>query len=169
MKRTYIILFTLILSFALNAQDFVSQLMKLSVDEERPLTNINIGKAMLEKMSTNTEDSELKEAFSELNSIRIVSSEETNDSKFFYVKANEIIQDSFIDYEEVVSVNDTFSKISMYIKKRNEDNQDLILISLDDKSKLTIITVSGKIDFSSMSKLSGSLKAGQLETEPIIE
>lgn len=169
MKRTYIILFTLILSFALNAQDFVSQLMKLSVDEERPLTNINIGKAMLEKMSTNTEDSELKEAFSELNSIRIVSSEETNDSKFFYVKANEIIQESFIDYEEVVSVDDTFSKISMYIKKRNEDNQDLILISLDDKNKLTIISVSGKIDFSSMSKLSGSLKAEQLETEPIIE
>jgi len=44
------------------------------------------------------------------------------------------------------------------MKKEDEDKQDLILISLDENSKLTIITVSGKIDFHSFSKLSNTLR-----------
>ena len=85
---------------------------------------------MLDKMADNSDDSELKEAFKELNSIRIVSSENSEDSKFYFQKANEIIKESYNEYEEVVSVSEPQSKVSMYIKKRNEDNQDLILITL---------------------------------------
>lgn len=166
MKKTKLILFALILTSALSAQDFVNHLMSLSVEENRHLTNINIGKAMLDKMADKSDDPELQDAFRELNSIRIVSTEDIDDSQFFFRKANEIIKDSFSEYEEVASVNDPFSKVSIYIKKRNEDNQDLILISLDEKSNLTVISVSGKIDFSSMSKLSRSLKNEQAGEEP---
>lgn len=157
MKKQRLIIIALLLSSALNAQDFVTQIMNLSADENRPLTNINIGKTMLDKMADNSDDSELKEAFKELNSIRIVSSENSEDSKFYFQKANEIIKESYNEYEEVVSVSEPQSKVSMYIKKRNEDNQDLILITLDESNSLTIISVSGKIDFHSMSKISGSL------------
>ncbi len=157
MKKQRLIIIALLLSSALSAQDFVTQIMNLSADENRPLTNINIGKTMLDKMADNSDDSELKEAFKELNSIRIVSSENSEDSKFYFQKANEIIKESYNEYEEVVSVSEPQSKVSMYIKKRNEDNQDLILITLDESNNLTIISVSGKIDFHSMSKISGSL------------
>jgi hypothetical protein len=44
------------------------------------------------------------------------------------------------------------------MKKENEKRQDIILISLDENSQLSIISVSGKIDFSSIAKLSGAFK-----------
>lgn len=45
--------------------------------------------------------------------------------------------------------------------------QDLILIALDNESKLTIITVSGNIDLNSISKLSDSLQEKRAE-EPLL-
>ena len=74
----------------------------------------------------------------------------------------------FTDYKEVVSVNERRSKINILLKKIDEKTQDLILIALDDDSKLTIITVSGNIDFNSISKLSNSLREGETE-EPVSE
>ena len=74
----------------------------------------------------------------------------------------------FPDYKEVVSVNERRSKINILLKKIDEKTQDLILIALDDDSKLTIITVSGNIDFNSISKLSNSLREGETE-EPVSE
>lgn len=53
------------------------------------------------------------------------------------------------------------------MKRNDEETQNLILISLDEEDKLTIITVSGKIDFNSFSKLSGSIKSEQLVPEMV--
>jgi len=92
-----------------------------------------------------------------------VSTENAKDSRYYFQKANELVHEEFSDYEEVVSVNEKNSKISVWMKKEDENNEDLILVSLDENSKLTIITVSGKIDFKSISKLSGTLK-----NEPIL-
>jgi abortive infection bacteriophage resistance protein len=58
----------------------------------------------------------------------------------------------------VVSVNEKLSRISVWMKKDKDKRQEIILISLDENSQLSIITVSGKIDFSTISKLSGTLK-----------
>ena len=74
----------------------------------------------------------------------------------------------FTDYKEVVSVNERRSKINILMKKTDEKTQDLILMALDDDSKLTIITVSGNIDFNSISKISDSLRKGEAE-EPVLE
>ncbi len=154
-------LFSVLLPATLSADNFVSVFMDRCVEEERALNNVNIGKTMLDKMAANTDDEELKTAFKELNSIRIVSTDNVEDSKYYFKKANELIKESFGDYEEAVSVNEMDSKISVWIKRQHEEKQDLILISLDGDGKLTIITVSGKIDFNSLSKLSGSLRNGQ--------
>lgn len=154
-------LFSLLLSASLSANNFVSVFMDRCAESERPLNNVNIGRTMLDKMASNTNDEELKATFKELNSIRIVSSDNENDSKYYYKKANELIRESFGDYDEAVSMNEMGSKVSIWVKRQDEENQDLILISLDGDGKLTIITVSGKIDFNSLSKLSGSLRDGQ--------
>jgi hypothetical protein len=161
MRKTLLILFILVVSATVSANDFVTQFIEKYAEEERPLSNVNIGKTMLDKMAANTNDEELKNAFKELSSIRIVSSEDGGDSRYYFKKANELVKEAFGDYEEVVSVNERESKVSVLMKKRDEEMQDLILISLDDNSQLTIITVSGKIDFNSISKLSGSLKNDQ--------
>ena len=58
----------------------------------------------------------------------------------------------------MVSVNEKLSRISVWMKKDKDKRQEIILISLDENSQLSIITVSGKIDFSTISKLSGTLK-----------
>jgi hypothetical protein len=93
-----------------------------------------------------------------LQSIRIVSSDNETDSRYYFEKAYELIQEEFTDYEEIVSVNERYSRISVWMKKENEKRQDIILISLDENSQLSIISVSGKIDFSSIAKLSGAFK-----------
>lgn len=161
MRKIVIVLFSLLLSGGLFADNFVSVFMEKCAEDERRLHNVNIGKTMLEKMAANTDDEELKSAFKELNSIRIISSDNVDDSRYYFKKANELIKESFYDYEEVVSVNEMGSKISVWVKRLDEERQDLILFALESDGKLSIITVSGKIDFNSISKLSGTLRNGQ--------
>jgi len=158
MRKTILIMIVLLSSATLSANGFITQFIERYSEENRPLNNVNIGKKMLDKMAANTEDEELKNAFRELKSIRIVSSENAKDSRYYFHKANELVTQEYSEYEEVVSVNERDSKISVWMKKEDENKQDLILISLDESSKLTIITVSGKIDFNSFSKLSNTLR-----------
>lgn len=161
MKFIIIILFSLFLPGTLLADNFVSVFMERCAEEERPLSNVNIGQAMLDRMAANTDDEELKNTFKELNSIRMINSDNAEDSKYYFKKATELIKESFYDYTEAVSVTEMGSKISVWVKRLGEEKQDLILISLDNSGELSIITVSGKIDFDSISKLSGSLRDGQ--------
>lgn len=155
------VMFSFLLPGALFADNFVSVFMERCAEDERPLSNINIGRTMLDKMAANTDDEELKNTFKELNSIRMINSDNVEDSKYYFKKANELIKESFYDYDEAVSVSEMGSKISVWVKRQGEERQDLILIALDNDGKLSIITVSGKIDFNSISKLSGSLRNGQ--------
>lgn len=168
MKRIFLVLFTLFLATSTFANDFITRFLKECVETERPVSNVNIGKAMLNKMASNTSDEELKTTFRELNSIRIITTENKADSKFYFEKAKEMASSEFTDYKEVVSVNERRSKINILMKKTDEKTQDLILMALDDDSKLTIITVSGNIDFNSISKISDSLRKGEAE-EPVLE
>lgn len=161
MRKILAIWFSLLLPGALLADNFVSVFMERCAEDERPLSNVNIGQAMLDKMAANTDDEELKNTFKELNSIRMINSDNVEDSKYYFKKATELIKESFYDYDEAVSVTEMGSKISVWVKRLGEEKQDLILISLDNGGKLSIITVSGKIDFDSISKLSGSLRDGQ--------
>lgn len=160
MKKALLIIFSLSLSIAVFPGDFVNKFIETYEESERPLSYVNIGKTMLERMAENTGDEELKAAFQELNSIRIVNSDNAEDSRYYFEKANELVKESFLDYEEVVSVNESMSKWSVFMKKENEDLQNLILITIDTNGKFSLITVSGKIDFSSLSKLSGTLNDG---------
>jgi hypothetical protein len=161
MKIIIAVLFSLFLPVVLFADNFVSVFMDRCAESERRLNNVNIGKTMLDRMAANTDDEELKAAFKDLNSIRIISVDNVADSEYYFGKASELLKESFSDYREAVSLNETGSKISVWMKRQDEEMQDLILLSLDSVGKLSIITVSGKIDFNSISKLSGSLRNGQ--------
>ena len=160
MRIVLLMLFSVFLPSTLFADNFVSLFMEKCAEEERPLNNVNIGRTMLDKMAANTDDEELKNAFKELNSIRIISSDNVDDSKYYFKKANELIKESFYDYEEVVSLNEMGSKISVWVKNWNEEMQSLILFAIENDGKFSVITVSGKINFDSISKLSGSLRSG---------
>src|SRR5690554_2425989 len=110
MKKILLILSLLFFSISISADDFVNRFIEKYSESERPLNNVNIGKTMLDRMAENSSDEELKSAFKELTSIRIVSSEEPEDSRYYYDKANELVREAFSDYEEVVSVNESMSK-----------------------------------------------------------
>lgn len=166
MRSIFLVLFTLFLATSAFANDFITRFLKECVETERPVSNVNIGETMLNKMASNTSDEELKTTFRDLNSIRIITTENKADSKYYFEKAKEMAANEFTDYKEVVSVNERGSKIHILMKKTDEKTQDIILMALDDDSKLTIITVSGNIDFNSISKLSDSLRKGETE-EPV--
>lgn len=161
MKRSFLIVFALFLTTSIFANDFISKFLRECVEADRPVSNVNIGNAMLNKMASNTSDEELKATFRELNSIRIITTESKDDSKYYFEKAKEMAFNEFTDFKEVVSVNERRSKVNILFKKIDEKSQELILIALDDDSKLTIITVSGNIDFNSISKLAGSLREAE--------
>lgn len=161
MKRTLFFLLASLLTTSIFASDFITKFMKECVETERQVNNVNIGNAMLNKMASNTSDEELKTTFRELNSIRIITTEDKADSKYYFEKAKEMAFNEFTDFKEVVSVNERRSKVNILFKKIDEKSQELILIALDDDSKLTIITVSGNIDFNSISKLAGSLREAE--------
>lgn len=161
MRAVIVLLFTLFLPASLLADNFISVFMEKYAQEDKLLNNVNIGKTMLDMMAENTADEELKNVFKELSSIRIVSSDDVEDSKYYFEMANDLFVESFTDYEEVVSVNETGSKISVWMNKQGEEMQELILVALDGDGGFSVISVSGKIDFDSLSKLSGSLKSGE--------
>lgn len=161
MRAVIVLLFTLFLPASLLADNFISVFMEKYAQEDKLLNNVNIGKTMLDMMAENTADGELKNVFKELSSIRIVSSDDVEDSKYYFEMANDLFVESFTDYEEVVSVNETGSKISVWMNKQGEELQELILVALDGDGGFSVISVSGKIDFDSLSKLSGSLKSGE--------
>lgn len=158
MKKTIVIAWLVLLPTLLTASDFVTLFMERCAEEKRPLNNVNIGETMLEKMAENTTDKELKETFSKLNSIRIISSDNKRDSRHYFRKADELIKEAFTDYREVVSVNEKEMRVSVLLKEVSETEQHLILLSLDEEVKFTVITVTGEIDFNSIAKLSGTLK-----------
>ncbi len=163
MKKYLLILLTVFLSTSVFANDFVNKFLQECVEKERPVSNVNIGKAMLNKMASSTNDEELKSTFKDLKSIRIITTENKKDSKYYFDKAKDMLAAEFTDYKEVVSVNERKSKINILLKKIDEKTQDLILVALDEDSKLTIITVSGEINFDSISKLSQSLRETESE------
>jgi len=158
MKKTVLIAWLIALPALLSASDVVALFMERYAEDNRPLNNVNIGKAMLERMAEETTDEELKKTFSMLNSIRIISSDSKRDSRHYFRKAEELISESYSDYQEVVSVNEENRRISVWLKEMSESEQDMILLSLDEEGKFTLINVTGQIDFDSISRLSGSLK-----------
>ncbi|HHT30440.1 MULTISPECIES: DUF4252 domain-containing protein [Petrimonas] len=167
MKRIFLFLLTLFMASSAFAGDFITRFLKECVEPERPVSNVNIGKAMLDKMAANTSDEELKATFRELKSIRIITTENRSDSRHYYDKAKEMAAAEFSDFEELASINEKGSQINILLRKSDEKMQDLILIALDNESKLTIITVSGNIDLNSISKLSDSLQEKRAE-EPLL-
>ncbi len=160
MKKTVsIIFFFIALSIPSFAGDFISSFMKKCVESKHPVSNINIGKKMLEKLIPKTDDEDLKNVFRDLNSIRLITSDKKSDSKMYFKKAHELIKTDYNDYKEVISVNDKNTKMSILLKDLGNSSQDLIMVGLDENNHLTIINVSGKIDFKSIGKLSEALNS----------
>ena len=157
-KSIFIVLALFFIANSAFAGDFISQFLNKCVENERPVSNVNIGKTMLKRMTTLTNDESLKNAFQELNNIRIITTDNKKDSKYYFKKANELATEEFADYQEVVSLNESKNKMCILMKNPNEKSQDIILISLDDNNSLAIITVSGKMDLASLSKLSNTLE-----------
>lgn len=152
------------------AGDFVTRFMeKHSQDKQFAINNVNIGNSMLEKMATHTEDIDLKKTFQNLNSIRIITSEDRKDSKDIYERAQTLVKDEFSDFKEIVSVNERKEKLNVLFKKIDEKNQELILLGIDADNKLTIISITGKIDFNSISKLSETFSKQNYTDEEDLE
>ena len=154
MKIYFIILSLFFSSMNSFAGDFVTRFMEKYSDNKEGINNVNIGRSMLEKMASHTEDEDLKKAFQSLNSIRIITSENRKDSKDYFNKAQTLVSEEFSDFTEMVSVNERKAKMNVLFKRTDEKNQQLILLGLDADNKLTIISITGKIDFDSISKLS---------------
>ncbi|MDR1517048.1 MAG: DUF4252 domain-containing protein [Dysgonamonadaceae bacterium] len=158
MKKYALALFAICLASPIFAGDFITRFLNQCVEGNRLVNNVNIGKTMLNKMIDITGDESLKTAFHDLRSIRLVTTENPSDSKFYFEKARDLASAEFGDYQEVVSVNEKRNKMSVLIREEGSDDQDIILILLDDNHNLTLITLSGKIDLASLSKLSTTLE-----------
>ena len=154
MKIYFIILSLVFTSMNSFAGDFVTRFMEIYSDSKQGINNVNIGRSMLEKMATHTEDEDLKKTFQSLKSIRIITSENRKDSKDYFNKAQTLVSEEFSDFTEMVSINEKKTKMNVLFKRTDEKNQQLILLGLDADNKLTIISITGKIDFDSISKLS---------------
>lgn len=154
MKIYLILLGLLFSSMNISAGDFVTRFMEKFSDNRQEINNVNIGRSMLEKMATQTEDEDLKKTFQTLSSIRIITSENKKESRDYFNKAKELVREEFSDFTEMVSINDRRTQMNVLFKRTDEKKQELILLGLDADNKLTIISITGKIDFNSISKLS---------------
>ena len=126
MKINFIILSLLFSSLNIFAGDFVTRFMEKYSDNKQGINNVNIGRSMLEKMATHTEDEDLKKTFHSLKSIRIITAENRKDSKDYFDKAQTLVTEEFADFTEMVSINEKKAKMNVLFKKTDEKNQQLM-------------------------------------------
>ena len=140
MKRTYIIAF--LLSFC-SMMSYAQDSFFDKFSEMDGVTSVYISKAMLSMMpSMKTKGVNIGEVARKLESIQILSCEKpaliaTIKKELEYINPKN-------GYEELMRINDTGDKTTIYLKTNKNDKKEFVLLT-SGKNELTVIVIVGNL------------------------
>lgn len=145
-----VILFITLSSHAQVVNSFLDQ-----YGRDSSIEVVNIGKRMLEKIqSDDMASSELQEAVSGLENIKIISSDDSSLSEDYYRSAYELAKDSG-QFTEVLSLDKSDGALCMQVRKSGSTIEELIIISKEG-SDFYLVSITGDIQLDALAKYSES-------------
>lgn len=164
MKKLIIIALISVFGMQIQAQeqeDAISKFFSQYSNDEK-FTNIYISKKMFSLFSdipVDENEQEVKEAISQLEGLRILSSDDVDGIKL-YNEAFKILNGK--DFEELMVIRDGEQQLKFLIKENKGKITELLMLSGEDKS-FFILSMIGNIDLEQISKLSKTMDVKGME------
>lgn len=159
-----IIIIALICAFGMKGQaqdDAISKFFSQYSNDDK-FTNIYISKKMFSMFSeipVDEDEKEVKEAISQLEGLRILTSEEVDGMKL-YNEAFKTLQGN--SFEELMVIRDGDQQLKFLIKENKGKISELLMLS-GEKSSFFILSLVGDIDLKQISKLSKTMDVKGME------
>jgi len=160
MNKYLLVCFFLWMSFSVSAQDIISSFIDKHEKDDN-LEIISIGKKMMKTMdSLTTDNPDLKEAIKDLESIRIVSSRDSDLDKEYFNSARDLLSKAK-GLKEFFSMNEQDTELIVMIRESKDSIKELILLS-EQPDEFNLISISGIIDLDVLLKYSEGLHIKEL-------
>ena len=157
MKKHVFIVFFLLLTSTMSAQDIISDFMS-EVEDDSECVTISLSGKMLRMSAANdpSVNQDFKKLINNIDKIKLVTNISINSDDKKRLK--KLLQ----PFEELMVVSESEQKISMYTKeKKGKITEFVLCIEFDDN--LVLMNISGNIDIKQLSKLSSALKINGME------
>jgi len=148
------------MSLSVAAQDIISSFIDKHGKDDN-LEVVSIGKKMMKTMDSLTIDNpDLKNAIKDLESIRIVSSKDSDLDKEYFNSARDLLSKSK-GLKEFFSINEQDKELIVMIRETKNSIRELILLS-EQPDEFNLISISGTIDLDILLKYSEGLHIKEL-------
>lgn len=152
--------FFLWITLSVSAQDIIKSFVDKH-DKDDNLQVVTIGKKMIQTLDSLTSDNpKLKEAIKGLETIRIVSSKDSDADREYYNSARDLLSKNK-DLKELFSMDEKDKELIVMIREAKDSVKELILLS-EQPDEFSLISISGTIDLDVLLKYSEGLHIKEL-------
>jgi len=160
MKKYKLICLFVWINISVSAQDIVRSFLDKHGQDDN-LEVITIGKKMIEMMDTLTSNNpDLTEAIKGLETIRIVSSKDSDMNKEYFNSARTLLS-NYKGMRELFSISEENNDLLVMIRESKDCVKELILLS-EQPEGFNLISISGNIDLDVLLKYSKGLNVKEI-------
>ena len=163
MKKLLIVILVICGAFQLKAQDAINKFFSQYQDDER-FTQVVITSRMFGLFSDldldDPEDKEIAETISNLESLKILSLEDTNEGIDLFKKATKAVPTG--TYEILMTIRGQDENLTFFIKEKDKIIEELLMIMGSD-DEFFIMSLVGKIDLKQVSRMASAMDIDGLE------
>jgi hypothetical protein len=153
----------MVMSVGANAQNDVIAKFFSKYQNDESFSQVNISGKMFSMMANlegdTPETKAMISAISKIRGMRILSKDETRNSRELYKEAMTMIPSEF---EELMSIRDEDKDMKFYTKESGGKISELIMV-MGGKDKFSMLTIFGEIDLKEMSKIAKSVNIDGLK------
>jgi CII-binding regulator of phage lambda lysogenization HflD len=163
MKKIMVVAVVMMVSASVQAQDAISKFFSKYQNDEN-FSQVTISSKMF-NLFTNMEvedkdDQEVLDAISKLKGLRILTKEDTRDSRALYKEAMGMIPVK--EYEELMTVRDKDKDMKFFIKEAGGKISELVMI-MGGNEEFMVMSLFGEIDLKQVSKIGKKMNVDGLE------
>lgn len=161
MKVTTLLIVLSLYTSSLFAQDFASSFLQKYGDKEMEV--VSLGKQMLSMLAAmSNKNTEVMEAIQGLESIKIVSLDSKEKVGKQYQYAQDMLYKKNSGFVEMMTIKEGDENTLIMTKEEDGIITDFVLITAN-KTSFNLIGLSGKVNLSTLSKLSSSMQFEKLK------
>ena len=163
MKKLMVVAVVMMVSASVQAQDAISKFFSKYQNDET-FSQVTISSKMF-NLFTNMEvedkdDQEVMDAISKLKGLRILTKEDTRDSRTLYKEAMGMIP--MKEYEELMTVRDKDKDMKFFIKESGGKISELVMV-MGGNEEFMVMSLFGEIDLKQVSKIGKKMNVDGLE------
>ncbi|MEK6783584.1 MAG: DUF4252 domain-containing protein [Bacteroidota bacterium] len=163
MKKVMVVMVMVMMTAGVKAQDAISKFFSKYQNDET-FSQVTISSKMF-NLFTNMEvedkdDQEVMNAISKLKGLRILTKEDTRDSRALYKEAMGMIP--IKEYEELMTIRDKDKDMKFFIKETGGKISELVMV-MGGNEEFMVMSLFGEIDLKQVSKIGKKMNVDGLE------